>query len=346
MTRKKTNRLVVLGIILFILLINLFPLPYYIEMPGTAENLRDHVSVDGKRDKFGGSFMLTTVAIQQASLANLVSSYFNPNREIVSKEEMMGGSNSVEYEQMQQYYMQSSQNFASKVALDLLDKPYGMDFKGIYVMNVSESSDFYGKLTVGSTVTEIDGKKIEASEDLINQVQSQKEGDIVTLTVENAGKTSEVSGKLIELEETKKTGIGISLVDHTELVTSDDIAFQTDDIGGPSAGLMFTLELYSLLGNKDIRNGLEIAGTGTMDSDGNVGRIGGIDKKVIAAENAGADIFFAPDDEISDDLKKKYPDIKTNYEEALESAKRNKLSLEIVPVKTVADAIKYLEERK
>lgn len=346
MTRKKTNKLLIIVTILIGILIFLVPLPYYIEMPGSAENLREHVSVDGKRDKFDGSFMLTTVAIQQGTAVNLISSYFNPNTEIISKKDMMGDSDSKEYDLMQQYYMTSSQNYASKVALDLLDKPYGMDFKGIYVMAVSEDSDFYGKLTVGSTVTAIDGEKIKASEDLIEKVQSKKPGDKVTLTVEESGKTSEVSGKLIELEETKKTGIGISLVDHTELVTTDDIAFQTDEIGGPSAGLMFTLELYSLLGNKDIRNGLEIAGTGTMDSEGNVGRIGGIDKKVIAAENAGADIFFAPEDELSDELKKENPDIKTNYEEALASAKRNNLTLEIVPVKTVADAIQYLEERK
>jgi PDZ domain-containing protein len=109
---------------------------------------------------------------------------------------------------------------------------------------------------------------------------------------------------------------------------------------------MFTLELYSLLSQKDIRHGLEIAGTGTMNSDGEVGRIGGIDKKVIAAEYAGADVFFAPDDPISDELKEKYPDIKTNYEEAVAAIKANKLNIEVVPIKTVNDAVKYLENKK
>ncbi|MBO0477086.1 PDZ domain-containing protein [Vagococcus sp. DIV0080] len=332
----------VLGILVFFFL----PLPYFIEMPGTAEDLRDHVTVNGKSDDYKGSFMLTTVAVQQGTPFNLLTSYFDPSREIVSKKEMMGSSSSEEYNQMQSYYMESSQNFASKVALDLTDKPYDINYKGVYVMSINEESDFKGKLTIGSTITHIEGKPITSSEELIKTVQNKKPGDTVTLTVEEDKETKEVSGKLVELKETKKTGIGISLVDHTSLESKDKIEFQTKDIGGPSAGLMFTLELYSLLAQKDIRHGLEIAGTGTINSKGEVGRIGGIDKKVIAAEYSGADVFFAPDDDISPELKKKYPDIKTNYEEAVESAKKNKLKLTIVPVKTAQDAVDYLEKRK
>ena len=343
----KKNKKKYLFLLLFLLMASfVIPLPYFIEMPGSAEDISEHVRVNQKKDEQPGSFMLTTVYVKQGTIATLASSYFNPNREIVSKKEMMGGSNSKEYNQMQKYYMESSQNLASKVALDLTDKPYKMAYKGVYVMSVMENSDFSGKLSVGSTITGINGKKMKTSAEFIEYVQSQKVGDSVTLTVDEESGEKEVTGKLIQLEETKKTGIGISLVDHTELVSDEKIEFMTDDIGGPSAGLMFTLQLYSMLSGEDIRNGLEIAGTGTIDSEGVVGRIGRIDKKVIAAENAGAEIFFAPDDEITDDMKKADPKIKTNYQEAVESAKRNKLKLKIVPVKTVQDAINYLEKRK
>lgn len=73
---------------------------------------------------------------------------------------------------------------------------------------------------------------------------------------------------------------------------------------------MFTLEIYEQVTGKNLRHGKQIAGTGTINSEGEVGRIGGIDKKVASADKAGVEIFFAPDDTISDDVKKEYPEIK------------------------------------
>lgn len=77
-----------------------------------------------------------------------------------------------------------------------------------------------------------------------------------------------------------------------------------------------------------------------------MGRIGGIDKKVASADEAGMNIFFAPDDMISEEVKKENPDIKTNYEEAKAAAKKLNTSMKIVPVKTVQDALEYLENMK
>lgn len=343
---KKVNTKLILLTILFSLVFFWTPLPYFIEMPGTSEDLREHVLVNGEKDEYKGSFMLTTVAVQQATPFTYLTSLFNHKRELVSKKEMMGGSNSEEYEQMQTFYMKNSQNMASKVVLDLLDKPYEMSYQGVYVMSITENSDFKEKLSIGNTISKIDGKKIESSEELIKLVQSKQVNDVVTLTVSDERGEKEVSGKLIELEGTKKTGIGISLIDHTELVSEEKIEFLTHDVGGPSAGLMFTLELYSLLSQTDLRNGLEIAGTGTMNSTGEVGRIGGIDKKVIAAEHAGADVFFAPDDELTEEMRENYPEIKSNFEEAQEAVKKNRLKLTVVPIKTVEDAVTYLKNKK
>ncbi|MFR3047322.1 MAG: S16 family serine protease, partial [Enterococcus faecium] len=113
-----------------------------------------------------------------------------------------------------------------------------------------------------------------------------------------------------------------------------------------AAGLMFTLEIYEQVTGKNLRHGKQIAGTGTINSEGEVGRIGGIDKKVASADKAGVEIFFAPDDTISDDVKKEYPEIKTNYEEAKAAAKKLNSSMKIVPVKTVQEALDYLEKMK
>ena len=93
------------------------------------------------------------------------------------------------------------------------------------------------------------------------------------------------------------------MTDHTEIDSSIPVSIEAGDIV-LSAGLMFTLQTYEQLSHKDLRKGHEIAGTGTMNSQGIVGRIGGIDKKVVTASENGAEIFFAPDDEITSEMKK------------------------------------------
>lgn len=324
----------------------MLPIPYYLEVPGSAEKLTTFVTVDGQKDKDKGAFMLTTVGIRQATPLQALLSKTNNFTTLLSKKELLGDATNQEYNAMQKLYMTSSQNNATRVALDLAKIPYEMKFNGIYVLGVQEKSDFYGKLQVGDVVTKIDGKNFENTEEFMNYVKGKPVSDEVVITYLRNGKEHEVSGKLIELASDHKAGIGIQLTDHSELVTKPVIKIDAGSIGGPSAGLMFTLETYGLLSHKDLRKGHLIAGTGTIASDGTVGRIGGIDKKIVAANEEGAEIFFAPDDEITPEMKKIYPDLKSNYEEAVEAGKKINTKMKIIPVKNVQDALDYLNTLK
>ena len=84
------------------------------------------------------------------------------------------------------------------------------------------------------------------------------------------------------------------MIDRTEVTSDIPIRFSTAGIGGPSAGLMFSLAIYTQIADPGLRNGRIVAGTGTIDRDGNVGDIGGIDKKVVASAREGAAIFLCP----------------------------------------------------
>lgn len=337
---------IIIGISLLAVLSVLVPLPYYIEMPGSAEDTKNFVTVDGKRDKQPGSFMLTTVGIQRGTAANLITAKLSPFQDIISQDELMGDSTDDEYDQLSQYEMNSSANMAKKVALDLAKKPYKMRYDGAYVMTVQEESDFYGKLEPGDVVYQVNDKSFEKTDDFMNYIKKQKLGKKITIHFLRDGKKEMATGKIIDLPDAKKVGIGITLTEQTTLKTKQDLEVNIDDIGGPSAGLMFTLSLYQLLEKEDLRKGKDIAGTGTIMSDGTVGPIGGIDKKVVAADQAGAEIFFAPNDEIDKETKKAYPDVQTNYEEAKEAAEKIKTPMKIVPVKTVEDALTYLKKLK
>jgi PDZ domain-containing protein len=102
------------------------------------------------------------------------------------------------------------------------------------------------------------------------------------------------------------------------------VDIDSENVGGPSAGMMYTLGIIDLLSPGDLTAGHVVAGTGTIAADGSVGGIGGIRQKVVAAEAAGAEVILVPE---------------SNYEEALTAPAGE---LEIVPVATVDDALAYL----
>jgi Predicted secreted protein containing a PDZ domain len=159
-------------------------------------------------------------------------------------------------------------------------------------------------------------------------------------------KQKSASGKLVKLPSLKRYGLGITLTDNTEAVGNPPTKINAGNIGGPSAGLMFTLQVYSQVANKNLKAGRTIAGTGTIDPDGTVGPIGGIEKKVYAASEEGATIFLAPDDPVTKEIKKYDPHYVNNYHLALRAAKKLHTKMKIVPVKSLNDAINYLEKTK
>lgn len=319
------------------------PLPYYVEMPGTAEDVREVLLVNHKEDKEAGSYEFTTVGVAHANAAMLLYAWLTPFTDIHTAQEMTGGTSDIEYQRINQFYMETSQNMAKYQGLKTAGKDIKMDFLGVYVLSVSDDSTFKGILNIADTVTAVNDKTFEDTQSLIDYVGSQKVGEAVKVTYEEDGKTKTAKGKIIKLEN-GKNGIGISLIDRTEVQSAIPIEFSTAGIGGPSAGLMFSLSIYTQLADPTLRNGRIIAGTGTIDRDGKVGEIGGIDKKVLSADKSGAEIFFTPDNEVTAEEKKANPKAKSNAQVAKETAKEIGSKMKIVPVKTLQDAIDYLKK--
>ena len=79
-----------------------------------------------------------------------------------------------------------------------------------------------------------------------------------------------------------------------EKLTSQDISIAVKRTGGPSGGMIFTLAIIEMLTKENLLQGRSIAGTGTIEKDGSIGAIGGIEEKILAAKRAGADLFLAP----------------------------------------------------
>lgn len=342
MTKRKQLKwwLIGIGSLLAFLAFLFLPVPYYVEVPGGAYDIRLVLSIDGEIDEKEGSYNFVAVGLVPATPIQLAYAWLTPHTEISSAEETTGGYTDEEYWRIGQFYMETSQNTAIYEGLRLADEPAELDYFGVYVLDVDKQSTFKGVLQLADTVTGVDGKTFNSSQELIDYVGSLTLGQSVTVHYVSDGEEKTDSGKIIKLDN-GRNGIGIGLADHTEIKTDRDIQFSTDGVGGPSAGLMFTLSIFDQLVDEDLRKGRVIAGTGTIEQGGTVGDIGGAGLKVVAADEIGAEIFFVPDNPVEEGMEDAYPK-GNNYEEALAAAKELGTDMKIVPVKTVQDAIDYL----
>lgn len=322
-----------------------FPLPYFIEGPGGAIEINSLVTGEATEilDNPESAYHLTTVGFLKATPLQMLRPLFLDYYEVIEKEEMYGTIEDPEsYAEVQSYLMDNSKQTAIEAAYRTAGEEVERAYLGIHVLSVIEESHFTGKLKIGDVVTHLDGKMIEKSEDFIKSIESKAINENVTLKGVREDEEFEVTGQLIELPETGQTGIGITLVDETVIKMNPELDIDSGSIGGPSAGLMFSLYIYSLLEDAGLGEGMEIAGTGTITVTGEVGRIGGIDKKIVAADEEGIEIFFAPDDELPAEAAEDYPDFESNYAVAKRTAEAIGTDMNIVPVKTLQDAIDYL----
>ena len=148
-------------------------------------------------------------------------------------------------------------------------------------------------------------------------------------TIDNKEKI--ITSNVYEYKGIKLLGIGLQTVKEYKTTPKVDIKFNKSE-SGPSGGLITTLEIYNQLVKKDLTKGHTIAGTGTIEEDGTVGQIGGIEYKILGAEKGGADYFLVPAGQ--------------NYKDAKRYKEKNNLKIKLIKVKTIQDSIEKLEALK
>lgn len=342
MSRKIFNRLLI-TVLLVAVVLSFYKLPYYVYKAGSAKELAPMVTVEGSENKEEGSFMLTTVSRLEPNIFIYWWAKIRPFYDIVPQSDVLDdGETQEEFNVYQLFLMERSQINAIYVAYDHAGIPIDYTYHGIYVLGIEEGMPAENVLEPGDQITAVDDIEFESSEEFINYVKEKKAGDPLDITYTRGDKTKKATLKLEAFPEKpddpnapKGVGLGIALVDDYEIEVEPSITIDADAIGGPSAGLMFSLEIYNQLTETDWTKGYKIAGTGEITKDGEVKRIGGIDHKIIAADNEGVEIFFAPHENGKDN---------SNYEVALQIKEKIGAQLTIVPVDTFDDAINYLKQ--
>lgn len=327
------------------------PVPYIVYEPGPAANTKPMVvakPVDGGQadaaeaaggaeggERQEGAFLLTTVRWTYANVFKYVWAQFDDNAELWEKELITRGDSRDEYVQRQQLQMRTSHGDAMEAAYRELGIDYAWRSEHIVVFSVVDGLSADGVLLPGDRLLSIDGVPLAKDEDVRSAMEGKRVGDIVRIAYRRGDEGSEertAELKLLPLPDTDppRPGMGVS---YGTLVTieSEDPAYRVDiragSIGGPSAGLMFALEIADRFTEKDLTGGHLIAGTGEISPDGTVGTIGGVAHKVVGAHRRGADIFFVPPGN-ADAARKKAASIGT--------------SMVIVEVATLREALDYL----
>ena len=305
------NNITKLLIIIFLLVLFNFKLPYYIEKPGDLKNLNHKIIVENEYES-KGTLNLTYVLQKDATIFNYIESLFEKNSKLIKKEKNVE-ENIQNLNKQSILSLKNSYNTACYVANKKNNNKDILNNFNYYISNVENINT---NLEIGDKIISIDGytiEQIEQIKEIIGNYESSIEIEIIV---------NENEKKFIKLEN-GKLGISVIKIYDCKNVKFD---FKNNESGG-SGGLMIALSIYDKLIKTDLTGGKKIAGTGTIDIKGNIGDISGVSYKLIGAAKNKADIFFVP---------------KENYNEALVTKNENKLNIEIVEVNTFDDALNYL----
>lgn len=313
--RRRRPRRVVAGVWAFVvalvalLVLTFLPTSFVIQQPGPVFNtLGTAANADGDDVPLihvegttaypaEGALDLLTVQVvgspqRPPSWLELATAWLDPSRAVVPMEEIFpSGQTQEQRTEQNTLLMTDSQQEATAAAL--IELGYDVDAR-VVVNGFTEDSPAEGVLQVDDIVRAADGRPVDFVDDLRAIIQ-ESAGAPVELEIERGGETV---SETVTPVTSDSDGATIWLIGISTRRTFDfpiDVTIQLDNVGGPSAGMMFALGIIDTLTPDDLTGGLDFAGTGTIDARGAVGPIGGIRQKLYGAETAGAEYFLAPE---------------------------------------------------
>jgi len=303
---------------------------YFEFRPGSARPTSGLVEVGEGVSTYppAGELAFTTVSLRQSTVASYLWAWFDDDIQIVEDQLILGDRSPSENRQLNLQLMDTSKQDAVRVALLALGYEVPVAIDGVVIVGVQEDAAAEGLLEVGEAVTAIDGEALDDIGDVSRIMATKQPGDTVSLAVEPVGaaapRTVEVTLRPSP-DDPSRGLIGIQLEPRSPRYAFPvDVDIDSGNVGGPSAGLAFTLAVLDVLTPGELTGGLDVAVTGTIDAEGGVGDVGGVKQKTAAAIDEGYDVFLVPSGE---------------FEEARERAGG---AIEVIAVDTLREALDAL----
>ncbi len=289
--------------------------PYVTFSPGPTVNVlgefdkKEIITISGRQSyRDDGGLRLTTVVPSgpetEISILQLVAAWVDPDRAVYPYDSIYpktATKKSVRQESSVQ--MVSSQDNAIAAALGALDISYTQAVK---VAEVTKDGPADGKLEVGDLVLSVDGTEVSTLEQLTGIIKPLPIGTPVTFKIRRDGR--ELEQRVITTTSPLDDGtsaVRVSIAPGYEFPFEVDLNIN-ENIGGPSGGLMFAMGIYDVLTPGSLTDGSVIAGTGEINAQGQVGQIGGIQQKLVGAQDDGAKLFLVPEANCAEALQGSY----------------------------------------
>lgn len=341
---------------------SLVRLPYYRISPGSVYDTIERVEAPAEQVVIpeGDIGFVTVSQTADISVWQWLDAQIDDNSLIRHEDEINGDQTTEEKREQDQRRMQVSKNSAVVIALERLGYELIVTPLGVEVASIFDCTAADGTLGTGDVIVGVNDNEVLTQQNLLDALSEFAIGDSLELTVERIDPNNPTQSSATEIvgitlgsaddaclpddvradEPRPFIGIGTAQMQDEDLPFDVDI--DTGRVGGPSAGLAFTLAIIDVLSEGELTNGLSIVATGTIDRAGNVGPVGGIHQKTIAAEDSGADVFLVPlccEQFVSRDTGEEV-DTPSNYEEALLHADE----MQVIGVATLDDALAAIGE--
>ncbi len=309
------------------------PSGYYIVEPGPPLSLEEIIDVeDSYRSDKWGSFYLTAVGQRRATFMDVFRFVLLPtdeNKELSPVAAAIPpGMDEEEYIELMAQLMEESQLEAQAAAFNEAGIEVEIAGLGVEIIEVMEGSPARDNLEKGDIIRAVDGDKIEMATEAVDKISEKEIGRPVKLEILRNDEEIELEVPTQEHHERDgDASLGILITSAgLEYDMPEKVNFKDSDLVGPSAGVMFALEIYNQLTEDDLTRGRKIAGSGEIDHNGNISRVSGVELKVVAAAEENADLFITS---------------RANEKEAVNRAKNYKL--EVIVGDTLSDILKKLE---
>jgi len=316
------------------------PVPYVALRPGSARPVSDQILVEGAASyPPQESIAFTTVHVGGTTLLEAFVGWLDDDVDVVPEERVRGDRSAAENRRYNAQLMDTSKLVAITVALRQLGHTVSIRTSGAVVRRIVDGSPAASALQLDDVIVAVDGEPVDEPEEIGLLLQRGGIGAPHTLTVERpAGSTTRIDITLATTAAPDDPGRAVIGIAPEDRIVDFDfpiaVTIDSGNVGGPSAGLAFTLAVLDVLTPGELTGGRRVAVTGEMHLDGTVGPVGGAAQKAITVRDAGYEVFLVPTDELAevqatvgDDLEVIAVDTLAQALEALDSLGGNAGSL-------------------
>ncbi len=291
-------------------------LNYYALQPGSAQSVQQYIKVPPSRSHpVKHPILLTDVEIGRVTALSYLFYEVQGDTSLEPVEDVTGGTPPSQLDAQGDLEMSQAEAAAKTAALRRLGYAVTSAAAGAVIFGTYPGTPAYSVLNVGDVVTAVDGSATPTANALTTTLHHFHSGQTVTLSVRRGGTggSTPVSVMLRSTKvdlgggQTATLDLGIQPEDQIDYTYPFPVSIDVTNIGGPSAGLAMTLGVIDALTSGSVTGSHVVAATGTIDSQGNVGDVGGVAQKTVAVENAGASIFLVPPQEYKVAMSKDRP---------------------------------------